>query len=653
MIQDPAADEAQATGLRRLQGVPHLWCKVLVILIPVCGIPFVLKVHTHLGILLFREQYGGLFLGLLLGAVFLLYPGSKTGPWDRAPWYDVALSVLGVSVGTYLAVMYPEIAFTTLPSWTSIVFAGLAILLVIEATRRVLGWSLVILCIAGILYLRYGYLMSGMLQINKLEWTYLISYLYVDANAMLGVAIWVVSTIVLGFFLLGEVITVMGGREFITDFAFRLFGRFRGGPAKVAIVASSLFGSISGSAVANVVFTGTMTIPMMKKAGYPPHVAGAIEATASTGGQIMPPMMGITAFILASFLNISYGTVVLAAIVPALLFYLSLFIQVDAEAVARNIRTIAPREHVPFLTLMKRSHTLLFPLAGLVYTLFVLNYEPGTAAVTTAGFCLLVEVVLTKGRVILRLLSMLENVGRSLLMLGAISAIAGFVLGTLSLSGLGFNLGQQLVIVGEQSMLLFTLLLAVGCLILGMGMPTPIVYVFLASLIGASIKTLGLLPLGAHLFVLFLGTASMITPPVCYSSFAAASIAQARFYQTGFQAARFSMAAYLLPFMFLFNHGILLQATVPVIIVHIVVTVAVVFLAASGVAGYFMNNKLSPIERSGAILLPIIFALTQGLQNPYVFWLGSSFIGVLLLYLSVRVSSPLAAHGGGDHPSPS
>ena len=643
MTQDLAPDDAQATGLRQLEGLPDLWCKVLVISIPLCGIPFVLKVHTDLGIPLFREQYGGLFLGLLLGAVFLLYPGSKTGPWHRCPWYDLVLSVLGVSAGAYLAVMYPDIAFTTLPSWTSIAFANLAILLVIEATRRVLGWSLVILCIAGILYLRYGYLTPGMLHINEIEWTYLVSYLYVDANAMLGVAIWVVSTIVLGFFLLGEIITIMGGREFITDFAFRLFGRFRGGPAKVAIVASSLFGSISGSAVANVVFTGTMTIPMMKKAGYPPHVAAAIEATASTGGQIMPPMMGITAFILASFLNISYGTVVLAAIVPALLFYLSLFIQVDAEAVARNIRTVAPMEHVPFLKLMKRSYTLLIPLAGLVYTLFVLNYEPGTAAVTTAGFCLLVEVFLTKGKVILRLPSILENVGRSLLMLGAISAIAGFVLGTLSLSGLGFNLGQQLVIVGEQSMLLFTLLLAVGCLILGMGMPTPIVYVFLASLIGASIKTLGLLPLGAHLFVLFLGTASMITPPVCYAAFAAASIAQARFYQTGFQAARFSVAAYLLPFMFLFSHGILLQESVPVIIVHIVITVAVVFLAASGLAGYFMNQRLSRFERSGAILIPVIFALTQGLQNPYVFWLGSSLIGGLLLYLSVKVASPPAA----------
>lgn len=635
MAQDATADDAQVTGLRQLKGVPALWCRVLVVLIPVSGIPFVLKLHTYLGIALFREQYGGLFLGLLLGAVFLLYPGSKTGPWQRAPWYDLVLSVLGVSVGVYLAVMYPEIAFTTLPSGTSIAFATLAILLVIEATRRVLGWSLVVLCIAGILYLRFGYLLSGMLQINRLEWSYLISYLYVDANAMLGVAIWVVSTIVLGFFLLGEVITVMGGREFITDFAFRLFGRFRGGPAKVAIVASSLFGSISGSAVANVVFTGTMTIPMMKKAGYPPHVAGAIEATASTGGQIMPPMMGITAFILASFLNISYGTVVLAAIVPALLFYLSLFIQVDAEAVARNIRRIAPAENISFLTLMKRSYTLLIPLAGLVYTLFFLHYEPGTAAVTTAGLCLLVEVVITKGKVLLRLLSILENVGKALLMLGAISAIAGFVLGTLSLSGLGFNLGQQLVIVGEHSLLLFTLLLAVGCLILGMGMPTPIVYVFLASLIGASIKTLGLLPLGAHLFVLFLGTASMITPPVCYSSFAAASIAQAKYYQTGFQAARFSMAAYLLPFLFLFSHGILLQGSVLVIMVHIIISIAVVFLAASGLAGYFMNQRLGRAERTGAIVIPIVFALTQGLQNPYVFWLGSSIIGGLILYLSV------------------
>ena len=351
----------------------------------------------------------------------------------------------------------------------------------------------------------------------------------------------------------------------------------------------------------------------------------------------MPPMMGITAFILASFLNISYGTVVLVAIVPALLFYLSLFIQVDAEAVARNIRSVTPSEHMPFLKLMKRSYTLLIPFAGLVYTLFVLNYEPGTAAVTTAGFCLLVAVVLTKGKVILGLLSILENVGRSLLMLGAISAIAGFVLGTLSLSGLAFNLGQQLVTVGEQSMFLFTLLLAIGCLILGMGMPTPIVYIFLASLIGASIKTLGLLPLSAHLFILFLGTASMITPPVCYSAFAAASIAQSGFYQTGFQAARFSVAAYLLPFMFLFSHGILLQGSVIEIMVHIIIAVAVVFLTASGLAGYFMNQRLDYFERSGAILIPIAFALTQGLQNTYLFWFGSSFIGGLLLYLSIKV----------------
>lgn len=632
----PKEFDTERVGFRQLQGGLNLWCKLLLMLIPLFGILFVLNVHLYFHITMYNEQYLGLYLALVLGSVYLLYPSSKKGPWNRVPWYDVILSLMGIAVGIYLLIEVPKIAWGTKMTWVQLVFAGIAIPLVIEASRRTLGWIPIILTCLGIVYLKLGFMAPGVLQIKKIGWSHLLTYMYSDANAMLGIALYIIATIVLGFFLLGEVIEATGGADFIIEFATRVAGRAKGGPAKVAVIGSGLFGMVTGSAVANAVFVGRMTIPMMKKIGYPPYFAGAVEATASNGGQIMPPVMGVTAFIIANFLGVGYGTVVKASIIPALLYYAALFIQIDAESTKLNLQPFQSADKKPFSYLFKKSYSLLIPVVVLVYTLFIMNLEGGPAAIYTAFVLLLAGIIFTRGSVIRRIPGMLERVGRSSLTLGAMGGICGFFLGAMSLSGLSFNLGMQLVIIGEQSMILFAMLVAAVSIILGMGMPTVVVYVLLASLLGGALQKLGLYPLAAHLYLQYFGVAAMITPPVCYAAFVAAEIAGAGYFKVGFEACRLSIGVYLVPLMFLFNHGLLMEGSAIVILRDTVVTTAIMFVVAWGVSGWTFNLKLNSLERGCATIIPIAFVILQPLVTPILFWGGSILVFMLLIYFLVK-----------------
>ena len=258
---------------------------------------------------------------------------------------------------------------------------GLAVLLVLEATRRMLGWILIWLAVVFILYARFSHLMPGIFNAPSSDWDRLLAYLYLDTNSMLGLPLTVMAEIVIAFILFGRVLYAMNADKFLTDAALALMGRYRGGPAKVAVGASSLFGTISGSVVSNVVMDGPITIPMMIRAGYPPSMAAAIEAVASTGGQIMPPVMGITAFLIADWLNIPYGEVVVAAALPAIFYYVALFVQVDLEAAKHGLVGL-PRAQLPaLLPVLRRGWVFIVPIAVLVYTLVVLAWEPGRAAI--------------------------------------------------------------------------------------------------------------------------------------------------------------------------------------------------------------------------------------------------------------------------------
>ncbi|MGH8662371.1 MAG: TRAP transporter permease [Burkholderiales bacterium] len=550
------------------------------------------ELHIQLGLAVFKEQFLGLFLALAFPSAFIAVKARRGERGDRVPWHDWLLAAAGAVAGGYLLVRYPVIAAQLAVLTPDKVWLGaLAILLVLEATRRLVGWSLVILAAVFILYAKFSYLMPGAFYAKGASWERIAAYLYLDASGLLGLPLTVAAAIVVAFILFGQALYAVGGDKFLTDLALAAMGRYRGGSAKVAICSSSLFGTVSGSAVSNVVVDGAITIPMMKRTGYPGHLAAATEAVASTGGQIMPPVMGVAAFLIAEFLNLPYGEVALAAVIPACLYYLALFVQVDLEA-AKHGLTGLPRAELPrFGPTMQRGWVFVVPLAVLVYTLMVETWEAGKAGVAAVVATFLIGLIQKATRPSLRgVVKAFEDAGRTLLEIVVVSGVAGFVIGTLALSGLGFKMSMILTTAAGGSAVLLLVLTALVCIILGMGMPTAVVYIMLAVLVGPTLVQLGVEPLGAHLFLFYFGMLSMITPPVCLATFAAASLARSDFWQTGWAGMRLGVVAYVVPFIFVFHPALLMKGPLVEIVAAVVTASAGVYLMSIGLAGFLFRR---------------------------------------------------------------
>jgi TRAP transporter 4TM/12TM fusion protein len=435
-------------------------------------------------------------------------------------------------------------------------------------------------------------------------------------------------------------------------------GRFRGGQAKIAIVSSSLFGNISGSAVANVVVDGAFTIPMMKKAGYPPPVASAVEAVASTGGQIMPPVMGAAAFLIAEYLGIPYAEVALAALVPAILYYVALFIQVDLLA-ARGSMAGLPRAELPRLwPVLKRSAGFVVPLVVLIFWMFVYNRRPEEAGLLAAVSGVVVG-LFTPGIKLgpREFVKIFLGTGRSVLEIAAITGLAGVVIGVLQLTGLGFTLTLTLLNLGQSSAFLLLILTAIVSIILGMGMPTTAVYVLLAVLVAPGLAKLGILPIAAHLFIFYFGMLSMITPPVCIASYAAATIGKTDPIKTGWEAMRLCSIAYVVPFLFVFSPSLLLIGRWHEVLASVLTAIAGAILLGVGLVGYLFR-PLGAAKRAVfviaalGLLIPIVqtgdFAAVTWLANGAGFVLAASLLSIEWLARSARKKSgPMVIAGQG------
>ena len=590
--------QPEVSRFRTLSGRLRILTKVLLIAIPIVGIFFVMDTPSYLGWSILMEQYYGLFLAMVLSCVFLLVPPTKRAARNRVPWYDVILSILGVGVGLYVAVLYPDILWAIgIITPDRVIMGTIAIVLILEGVRRLTGWFLPSLGLFFILFARFAWLVPGVFGGPGIPWDRLFNSLYLDSNAMLGIPMEVTSSIVLGFILFGNLLFGVGGGQFLTDVAMAGFGRFRGGPAKMAVVASSLFGTVSGSAVSNVVTTGVMTIPLMKSTGYKPHLAGAIEATASTGGQLMPPIMGAAAFIICEYTGIPYTKVIAAALLPAILYYAALFVQVDLEAGKTGL-TGLPRDQLPPVRpLLGQSYLFIIPLAALVYALFILFLAPAKAALFGVGSILLVSFFRRETRFRLGwILEALEKTGRGLLELTVIVAVAGFIIGVVLFSGVGFVLPLVLGRLAGGNVYLLLLIVAVSSIILGMGMPTVAVYILLAVLLAPSLIQLGVEPLAAHLFILYYGILAMITPPICFAAFAGAAVAGADSMRTGYTAMRLGILAYPVPFLFVFSPALLLMGAPGNIVVSMVTAIAGCFLVGAALVGYLFRD-LSPQMR--------------------------------------------------------
>ena len=627
----------ESVRARDLSGFLNIVGRCMLMAIPLCGIFFLLNVPQYIGWLVFNEQYMGLFLGLALCATYLMIPITPGRRGDRLAWYDLIAALASLIIGLYIFFYYPSLVNSLGDiSGERVVLGCITILLLAEASRRLVGWPLVIIATCFLLYALFAFVFPGDFYGKGWSISRLATYLYLDANGIFGQALQVGASIVVVFVIFGEVLYVVGGAEFLSDFSLSLMGRFRGGQAKIAIVSSSLFGNISGSAVANVVVDGAFTIPMMKKAGYPPPVAAAVEAVASTGGQIMPPVMGAAAFLIAEYLQIPYASVALAALVPAVLYYVALFIQVDLLAARNNIHGL-PRNELPKLfPVLKRSATFVGPLAVLIVLMFFLNRRPEEAGLMAALAALIIGFftpgVKIGGQEILKILT---NSGRGMLEIAAITGLAGVVIGVLQLSGLGFTLTLTLLNIGQSNALLLLVLTAIVSIILGMGMPTTAVYVLLAVLVAPGLAKLGILPIAAHLFIFYFGMLSMVTPPVCMASYAAASIGKTDPVTTGWNAMRLCAIAYIVPFLFVFSPSLLLIGHWYEVALSVITAIIGAILLGVGVVGYLFRS-LSKFKRAlfvlaaTGLLIPVVqsgnfVALTWSLNG------GGLILAVLLV----------------------
>jgi TRAP transporter 4TM/12TM fusion protein len=575
----------------------HPLARVLEALIVVLVIAWILDLPRALGFNLYTEQLLLAVLGLVLALAFIVLPAKRRAARSRVPPWDYAAAAAALGVCGYLAARYDYLVTEVSMRPADFVWISSAVLLlVVEATRRATGMTLIWYLAAGVVYALWGSHLPGAFAAQAITVTRLVTYLGLDTNALLGAPLHVVVTVVIPFIVLGQVIARAGGSEFFTDLAMALMGRYRGGTAKVSVTGSALFGMISGSAVANVSAVGVVTIPLMTRAGFPPMYAAAIEAVGSTGGQLVPPVMGAAAFLIAEYLQISYADVVVAAVIPALMYYASLFMQVDLAAAAHGIAG-APRERLPALRAVLRDgwHFLL-PFAVIVVGLLGYGMEPEyTALLGTAvliGACLLFPY---RGRRlgIGRLLGAVAQAGSSVLDIVLICAAAGVLIGILNISGLAFGLTLHLVDLAGANLPLLLLITAAIGILLGLGLPTVGVYVLMATLVAPALVKLGVPALAAHLFVMYFGMMSMVTPPVALAAYAAANIAQSNPSQTGWMAARVGWASYLVPFLFVYDPPLLMDGGAVAIAWAVLTNLLGLWCGTIGVVGFYMTRVVA------------------------------------------------------------
>ena len=582
-----------------------------------------LDFFQYFGFAFVNEQYYSFIMALALAVVFLSVRFNRTED-VRVPWYDIVLAVISL-----ITLMYVAVHFLWLRddgglggnTDLGIAIGAILMVLVLDGLRRSAGY--VMLFVAGIfvLYAPLGHLVPGSLVGAEVSLSKLAINMGFNTNALFGIPLQVGTTIVIMFILFGNILMRAGGGQFFTDIAMATVGRRRGGAAKISVVASALFGTISGTAVSNVVTTGIITIPLMQRSGYRATHAGAIEAIASTGGQFMPPIMGAAAFLMAETLEIPYAEIVIAAIVPSLLYYFAVFIQVDLIAAKEKITFIQDDMPRPLDVIRDGWHFIL-PFAVLIYTLFELNMRPEQAAIFSTATLIISFFKGYRGEKlkVTDLYDIFAKTGRVVIELLMITATAGFVIGILNLTGLGFALTFALIGIAGESQFILLIIAAIVCIVLGMGMPTLAIYVLLSALIAPALIEAGMEAIPAHLFILYFGMMSMITPPIALAAFAASTLTKADPMATGFAAMKFGWTAYFVPFLFVYSPTLILLGDPADIVINVVTAIVGTYLASLGVVGYF-SRLLNPVFRiflvaSGlATMLPYEIFAEAGLVN--------------------------------------
>lgn len=607
-IVDVNVEALEKEGNNRLESIG----KILVIIVGAIGVTWaVFQIYTGCFGLLPAVLQRATTMGFALVLTFLGFSAKrKGGKKDGIPFYDWILAALSVAVIVYLYINYKQLVMRGgSPLTMDIVMGCIAILLVIEATRRVVGLPLVIVAVVFLAYAFLGPYLPGMLGHRGYGIDRVASQMYITLEGIFGTSMSVASTFVFAFILFGSFLEATGGAKQFINLAFSLTGKFAGGPAKTAVVASGLLGTISGSSLANVVTTGSFTIPLMKKTGYKASFAGGVESSASSAGQIMPPVMGAAAFIMAETTGIPYLRICGAAAIPAVLYYLAVFLSVDMEARRTGLKGI-PKGQIPkFLPTLKRSAPLLLPLAVMV-ALMVMSFSPLRAAlVSTAvmfvGSCFSKHTRLTPAGFV----DALKKSAFNAISVTVACAICGIITGVIMLTGLGLKL-SDLILAASGGVLLPTLFLTmIASIILGMGLPTTAKYIVLAAIAAPAMTRLGVPLVGAHLFILYFGVIAELTPPVALTSYAGAAVAKAPGMETALQGLKISIAAFFIPFMFVLYPSLLFENVTAVGMATGLLSsfVGVTCLAAASIG--YMFGQLKLWQRG--VLLVAVFLLVH------------------------------------------
>ncbi|MDR2786920.1 MAG: TRAP transporter permease [Candidatus Accumulibacter sp.] len=544
--------------------------------------------------LLPAQHQGAVHLAFTLLLTIFLYPASKKSGKNSLPWYDVVVGLLGVCASLYLVVNYMSlIERSGLPSTLDLVMGFILIFVLLEATRRISNPVLPCLAILCLLYCYFGNALPGGMSHRGFSISRIINHMYLGTEGIFGTPLEVSSTFVFMFILFGAVLEKTGVGRFIIDLAMALAGWASGGPAKVAVLASGIMGTVSGSSVANVCTTGMFTIPLMKSVGYRPHFAAAVEAAASTGGQIMPPVMGAGAFIMAQFLGWPYIDVAKAAIIPALLYYSAVLIQVHLEAKRLGLSGLS-RENLPNVWyLLKTRGFLLLPLGAIIY-LLIAGYTPLMAA-----FCgILVSLPLSwlnkETRLTpKKLIAAFEAGARSSLGVACACACVGFIIGTGTLTGLALRIAGGIVDLSGGLLLPTLLLTMCASILLGTGLPTTANFIVTSTMAAPALKLLGVPDIAAYMFVFYFGIAADLTPPVALAAYAGAGIAGADPMKAGVTALKLALAGFLVPYIYVYNPILLLVGASPLLMVQATVTSLMgVYLLSMATIGYY-NGHLS------------------------------------------------------------
>ncbi|MFC6674228.1 TRAP transporter permease [Marinobacterium aestuariivivens] len=584
------------------------------LILVVLAILWAFNVQRLFGFNLYKGQYLYVLIALATLMVFISQPLIRSQP-RLSLLVDLPLAALGC-----LAALYIAFDFETLLDQANLydfhlsgqVLSVIVIGALIEGVRRAAGLSLAIIIAVSIALAVFSAELPEALAGRSFRLdSFLYKMAYLDGN-ILGAPLATVGSVVITFVLMGSVLLATGGGQFFSNISAALFGGARGGSAKIAVTASGLFGSISGSAVANVISTGMITIPMMRKAGYKGETAAGLEAVASTGGQLVPPVMGAAAFLMAVTVQVEYSAVVIAALVPAFLYYLALFLQIDLIAGRDGIRGLPPEERPNGREELRYGWLFIMPFVVLIAGLFVFAWRPEYAALVSTGALIVALYVFgVKGKRpgLKTWFEAIRDTGAAAVGIILIAAGAGIVIGALNTSGILFKITEAIIDIGDGNLILLLLLAAMICIVLGMGMPTVGVYALLSTLVAAPLVELGIDKMAAHLFVLYFGMMSLITPPVAIASFAAASLAQTPAMRTGFEATRLAWSAYVIPFVFVVNPALIFNGSAADIALAVVRATIGVWLVTACIVGYLgkplgLTRRLAYLLLGALLLLP-------------------------------------------------